>query len=176
MSIKLTETPTEYILEGECECPICKGTGLYKGMGEKGGARVICTNCDGSGKRKIFINYQKFKGRKKEKGCVRVYTKNMGYTITDHDVPASHGNRPFPFSKYGCTYEEWLKGANPVPLKFLGCPHHETDQRVKNGNLYITRCKNNLKGCGLISDCKLFYDKEKCWKIFDKQKDKIKNG
>ena len=82
----LTETPDKYILEGKKECPDCRGTGLYQGMGEKGGAYLICINCHGTGSVKVLVEYAKFKGRKREERCVRVYTKGMGYTISDKDI------------------------------------------------------------------------------------------
>ena len=31
------------------ECPKCKGTGLYRGCCERGGAAVICHSCKGKG-------------------------------------------------------------------------------------------------------------------------------
>ena len=167
--MKFTETSKGYILEGEQECPSCKGTGLYKGLGEADGACVVCYNCDGTGRIKVSVKYAKFKGRKKMEGCNRVYTQNMGYGISDKDITGKGGF--FPFSKYGCSYEDWLKGVKPLPLKFLGCPFQETNQGLKSedaNGLYKTRCKNN-SGWGTITDCKLFHNKKKCWEIFEKK-------
>ena len=162
MSMKLTKTPTEYILEGTINCSSCKGTGLYKGFGETDGACVICYHCKGSGKIKITEIYQKFKERKRKEGCKRVYTRNMGSVITDRDIRNNKGF--FPFSKYGCTYEEWLKGAKPVPLKFLGCPRQEIGWGEK-----FDYCTKHNKGISGVN-CPMFPDKEKCWEIFDKKR------
>lgn len=33
----------------QCQCPSCKGTGLYSGFAEPAGTAVICQECDGKG-------------------------------------------------------------------------------------------------------------------------------
>ena len=159
--MKVIETSEEYTIEGECECPKCKGTGLYKGFGEQDGARVICYRCDGTGKIKISARYAKFKGRKKDDGCTRVYTQGMGYGITDRDTIIN--GRLFPFSKYGCSYKDWLKGTKPIPIKFLGCPRQEEGHGLK-----FDHCTEHYKG-GLIKSCFMYPNKAKCWEIFDKK-------
>lgn len=156
-----------YSLEGYVECKKCKGTGLYQGLAERDGAFVICWGCDGTGKMKISEQYNKFKGRKLEKGCKRVYITGMNYVISDKDITNASG-RHFAFSKYGCSYDDWLKGVDPKHLEFLGCPYmvqnslHEKDVN----NLYKTRCHKN-SGFGMKINCKLFHEKEKCWEIFN---------
>jgi hypothetical protein len=164
--MKLTETKDKYNLKGWAECESCKGTGLYNGFAEKDGARVICTSCDGKGVVPVDCVWNKFVERKIDKGAKRVYTNGMGYGITDKDVTVD--GKFFPFSQYGCSYEEWKSGVQPKPLEFLGCPYQETRQSLqskdKNG-LYKTRCNKGL-GCGYISDCKYFHDKATCWKVY----------
>jgi len=48
--MNLTQQGHKFILEGECECSACKGTGLYVGMAEREGAAVVCSRCKGTGK------------------------------------------------------------------------------------------------------------------------------
>ncbi len=167
--MKLIENSTQYILSGESECKKCKGTSLYFGMAERDGARIVCYSCKGLGKVKTHLVFEKFFNRKVDKGAKRVYENGMGYCITHKDITDKEGNF-FPFSQYGCSYAEWLNGKKPLPLEFLGCPYLETRQGLQSkdkNNLYKSRCKNNL-GCGNITDCKLYNDKQKCWKIFNK--------
>ena len=102
----------------EAVCYNCKGTGLYQGMAEKGGAFVECHSCKGTGC--STVTYTPFEKRAKETKCKRVYLSGGGYVITDKDIEVD--GKPFPFSKYGCTYEEWVNGKRPEQLKFLGCP------------------------------------------------------
>ena len=159
--MKLTKTDRTFVLEGECQCDTCKGSGLYQGMCEKDGAAVTCNRCDGTGKIQIKSSYVKFTSRKIKKNVNRVYDDSMGYVITDHDV-TQHGVH-YPFGQYGCAYEDWLKGAKPIPLKFLGCPmiHDQCEARKK-----IKRCDDKNWG-GKISDCQHYQDKAKCWEIYE---------
>ena len=112
--MKLTEDSKEYFLEGIVECTFCRGTGLYNGFAERDGARVICDKCKGTGKILIEHSWAKFTGRKLDKEAKRVYTTGMGYAISDKDVITKEG-KLLPFSKYGCSYENWLKGIPPRP-------------------------------------------------------------
>lgn len=165
--MKLIENENSFTISGEVRCQSCGGTGLYNGIGEGGGACVICNTCKGTGKNEINISYDKFKGREKREDCERVYTKGMGYKISSKDTWCK--GEHFPFHLYGCTYEEWLNGKKPIPLKFLGCPYQETNQSLQShdvNNLYKTRCDKGL-GWGRISNCKFHYEKHICWKIYD---------
>lgn len=167
--MQITETDKEYIIEGRVECNDCKGTGLYQGFGEQDGAFVICLDCKGRGYSDIKITYNKFTTLIREPRCTRVYSNGLGYRITDKDITSERGQF-MPFSKYGCSYEDWLKDVKPIPLKFLGCPYQETNQGLQSkdkNNLYRTRCKNN-SGFGRIDECKLYIEKEKCWGIYEK--------
>ena len=40
----------EHVIEFDCECESCKGTGLYVGMAEREGSAVVCHTCKGTGK------------------------------------------------------------------------------------------------------------------------------
>jgi hypothetical protein len=156
--MKIIETDKQYIIEGRVRCDDCKGTGLYQGFAEKDGAFVICLVCKGKGCVDIKITYDKFTTLRKEPRCKRVYSDGMGYTITDKDV-TSEEKQFMPFSKYGCSYKEWLDGIKPKPLKFLGCPYLETNQSLQTkdkNNLYKTHCKDNISLGRSIKDCKLY--------------------
>jgi len=167
--MKIIDCGKNYRLEGNAECDSCKGTGLYAGFAEKDGARVVCHSCNGKGEVKVSLSWNKFLARKTDKGATRVYTNGMGYAITDKDVTSKEG-RFMPFGQYGCSYQDWLNGIEPKPLEFLGCPYQETSQGLQcddKNNLYKNRCKENI-GWGRITDCKLFSNKGKCWKIYNK--------
>jgi len=168
--MQIKETKDKYIIIGDVECDKCHGTGLYQGLAERDGAFVICYHCNGKGCIEFKGIFHKFFTRKKEKNCKRVYSKGCSYVITDTDVISADLNKNMPFSKYGCSYEDWLKGAKPIPLKFINCPYLETNQAVQTkdkNDLYKTRCKNNTSLGTSITECKLFHEKEKCWEIYE---------
>jgi len=168
--MQIIETEKQYTIKGRVRCNDCKGTGLYQGFGEKDGAFVICLDCEGKGYVDIKITYDKFDELRKESKCKRVYSDGMGYTITDQDVTSSK-EQFMPFSKYGCSYEDWLKGVKPIPIKFLGCPYQETNQGLQSrdkNNLYKTRCKDNTELGRTITECKLYTEKDKCWELYEK--------
>jgi hypothetical protein len=150
------------------ECPACKGTGLYKGMCEKGGSAVVCHSCKGTGRTTFTYSYTEFTGKKKRDDVNRVYSGSHGYVLTDKDITTDEGKK-IEFSKAGCSYEDWLKGKEPVPVKDLYCPYSYTNQRLQTNDvndLYKTRCSKAL-GFGLISACKLNCEKHVCWEIFE---------
>ncbi len=51
-------------IELDIECQSCNGTGVYRGMGERDGASVVCFTCDGTGCFKYKFEYTLFKERK----------------------------------------------------------------------------------------------------------------
>jgi hypothetical protein len=144
------------------ECPSCKGTGLYSGMGERDGAAVICHNCNGNG----FINYEynEFTGKKVKENVKRVFQSGYGYCISSEDITTKEGKQ-LNFSKYGCTYQEWLNGEKPKHIEDLYCPYIAYNKGM--GNEPCKRCKEGSQG-GLISNCIYFEDKSKCWEEYKK--------
>ena len=139
------------------ECPDCEGTGLYVGLAERKGAAVVCHTCKGTGKTKY--HYNDFTGRKKKENVVRVFAQSCGYVHTAEDYVGS--NETIAFSKGGCTYEEWLNGADPKPVKDLYCPYIWDNRGT--GNEPRKRCAEGIKGFGYISNCQFFSDKASCW-------------
>jgi hypothetical protein len=133
------------------ECPLCGGTGLYRGCCEKDGAAVVCNSCNGTGK--CTFRAKPFTGQKVARGVERVFDSSHGYGVTSKDVITADGVE-LPFSQWGCTYEEWLAGATPVPLKGLVCPFwQDQDNRTLLGD----KCHGVAPGRSYLS-CRHFKD------------------
>jgi len=148
-------------MEAKAVCKVCKGTGVYQGIGERDGACVVCNQCKGTGY--AVIKYEPFKKRKKHTKCKRVYKSGSGYVITDHDVTTADG-KFLPFSKYGITYAEWMEGKEPEHIRFLGCPMLLDRAACYDIKGFMKKC------CGLgghIPSCPHAEQKEKCWERFD---------
>jgi hypothetical protein len=88
----------------------------------------------------------------------RVYLSGMGYVISAKDGEAAEG-KVIHFSKYGCSYEEWLSGKVPTHIEELYCPQIAYNNGI--GNEPCSRCRGTLGG--RISDCQFYYDKATCW-------------
>lgn len=168
--MKLTETKSHYIIKGTCACESCDGTGLYKGMAERGESAVVCHTCNGTGSVSFTKKFPKFKKRKIRKDVKRVFQSACGYCITDKDVTTEEG-KLIRFSKFGADYADWLKGVEPKPIEDLHCPYLHTGQQLQCSgkdvnDLYKNRCSKHLS-FGNISDCKCFKEKHKCWDIYN---------
>jgi len=165
--MKLTQENGKFIIEGECQCGSCGGTGLYIGMAERDGAAVVCRSCDGTGKVKIREVFNEFTGRRRRNGVQRVYKTAGGYGITTKDITTQEG-KTIHFSRYGVDYRDWLIGEEPRPIEELHCPYQHTNQDLQchdvNG-LYKNRCSKAL--IGLITDCKHYKNKAECWRIYN---------
>ena len=170
MTKPFEETEDFYIVNIERACGSCGGTGLYVGMAERNGAAVICHTCDGTGKVSHYQKHPKFQGRKKRDGVKRVFKTAGGYSIGAEDVTTKEG-KILHFSRFGCSYEDWLKGVKPKPIEELHCPYMHTNQNMQCGDhpayeVYHKRCrKANILGTW-IKDCKLFSDKAECWRLY----------
>ena len=152
----------QIIFESDVECYYCNGTGLYKGMAEKGASAVICYICDGTGKKHIKDVYNEFTGRKKREDVKRVYKTAAGYGITDKDI------NEVKFSQAGCDYNDWLKGEIPKPIKDLHCPlQHYGQCSMEIETHFKHMCENKLGLGGMISKCPM--DKTECWKLFEEK-------
>jgi len=171
MTKPFEETEDFYIVDIERECGSCKGTGLYVGMAERDGAAVVCHTCKGSGKVSHYQKHPKFKGRKKRDGVERVFHTASGYGIVAHDVTVEKTGETLHFSRFGCTYEDWLKGAKPKPIEELHCPYQHTNQGMQSSDhpanaLYKERCNSGLYAGMWIPECKLRSDMATCWKQY----------
>lgn len=144
------------------ECPSCKGTGLYRGMAERDKCAVVCSTCKGTGKTEY--SYNEFTGRKIQKDVKRVFKDSCGYVHSDNNVEYENG-KTIKFEEGGCTYEEWLDGVEPKPVKDLYCPYIWNNKGI--GNEPCSRCKEGHKGFGYISNCIFYSDKAKCWEEYE---------
>lgn len=144
------------------ECQSCGGTGLYKGVAERGDCAVVCYMCKGTGK--TTFTYKEFTGRKLRDGVKRVFARSVGYAHSDKDFTTKEGET-IRFSEGGCTYQEWLRGEEPKPVKDLYCPYLWENKGV--GNEPCSRCNKGCIGLGLISSCDFYEDKANCWKEYE---------
>jgi hypothetical protein len=170
--MKLTKEDGKFILEGDCQCDSCGGTGLYVGMAERTGAAVICVNCKGTGKVHIKETYKEFTERKKKKDVKRVYETAGGYCITHKDITTPEG-KIIHFSNFGVDYNGWLRGEKPLPIEELHCPYQHTSQELQTNDvndLYKNRCNKYLSLGGYISNCQGRKEMRKCWDIYSNRK------
>jgi len=140
----------------EAKCPLCKGTGIYVGIGEKDGAGIVCHDCKGTGKKEIVMEWENFEGKQIRQDIKRVYECNPGICV---NASSEFGGMP---------YENWLIG-EPFPLgsenrKYI-CPAWWY-QSVKNE---LRPHWGECIGCGSFSNCPSFAQKEKCWQRWDKE-------
>ena len=135
------------------ECKACKGTGLYVGMGERGGVAVQCRECYGNGW--TVFEYNEFTERKDEKDISWVIEKNPGYCVS----------RRLPIG--GMSYSDWRSGRKfeiGMEMRECTCPYWWYHQKYE-----MSRC-NNINMLGRkFCDCKYFTDKKACWEEFDKK-------
>jgi len=148
----------------EAKCSVCKGTGIYVGMGERDGAGIVCHQCKGTGKKEIVVGWEDFEGKQKREDIKRVYECNPGICV---DASSKFGGMP---------YDNW----------FLGKPFGEGSE---NRN-YICpawwyqlanyKLKPHWDECicgGTFLSCQNFSQKEKCWERWDKEfGKKVGNG
>lgn len=103
------------------ECSDCGGTGLYVGLVCHDGAAVVCRRCKGAGYLDVEIpkgeTYTPFISRKTRENIKRVFLP----VTWKHFYIGKHteNGRTIDYDQYGCTYEEWKKGANPKPIPEL---------------------------------------------------------
>lgn len=147
------------------KCKSCNGTGLYSGMAEADGCAVVCYTCEGTGC--DTLSYTPFTARTKKAGVKRVFAKTCGYGHAADDYTDKKTGKVTKFSEGGASYEEWLSGKKPKPVKELYCPYLWTSQGLQNkdkNDLYKTRCS---KSTSMGSSCSHYADKATCWGIFE---------
>ena len=146
------------------QCSSCKGTGLYRGRCERGGAAVVCRTCEGMGQSEY--TYQEFSGRKRAEGVTRVYQGAYGYVISARDAHLEDGEI-IRFSQFGCTYDEWKNRAVPRHIEDLYCPYMAHNRG--KGHEPLDRCRRECTGWGMISNCAVYKDKKTCWELYHAQ-------
>jgi len=159
------------VFEHDVECYECKGTGIYKGCAERGGAGVVCQRCKGTGMIHIKHTYEPFIGRKIHPNVNRVYQTSARFIITDEDTELD--GKVFKFSEAGVSYADWLEGKNPKPIKELHCPLQHFIQGTPIGEFLKEKgpCRDKLRLD--ISKCAEKH-KEECWEYYSKNKIMLK--
>ncbi len=151
------------IIELSVECPDCKATGIYVGMGERNGFGVVCHKCDGTGRYEYKYEYVEFVAIKPRTDIVRVIQVNPGiYCGIAEDgrfVAESFG---------GQSYNEWKAGM-PFPpkseMRQFTCPawwYQYTDSSKKPEWSECLHCRS-------FSECRNFPNKAACWDKWDKE-------
>ena len=158
-----------YSVNVDIECRSCKGTGLYVGIGERDGAAVICHTCKGTGCENISFTYPKFKQRKRRDDVKRVFKNAFMYCHCPNDVTSPDDGRLIEFSKGGCSYDEFLQGVQPKPVKTLYCPYQWTHQNSDGSMdaLARSRCDGNVRCGQTYNECKLHCDMAECWRLYE---------
>lgn len=150
-----------HIIEYDCICTSCKGTGIYIGFAEMDGFGVVCHYCKGTGKKHIKIEYDDFKKKVKRDNVVRVLEVNPGF-----GAGIGHGFTEESFG--GMPYSDWWKGKQfpaKSEMRLFTCP----SWWYQAANYELKPDWDWCKVCGAFSGCDHFKTKEECWKRFDQE-------
>lgn len=146
--------------EVDIKCKSCDGTGLCVGIAERDGAAVVCTTCKGTGKFHHKFTYEEFTERAKRSDVRRVFKTSCGFIHSADDVVVD--GETIPFDTAGVSYERWLTGNEPIPLKTLYCPKMWTGQRWDSET-----CKKHCC-CGTsINHCPNRANMAQCWDEYE---------
>lgn len=155
----------QHVYEVDAKCSDCKGTGLYAGMAENGGAAVVCTRCEGKGHRLLRLEWEDFDGRGMREGVTRIYRANPGIVIGE-----SEDRRTQLKDFGGMSYADWDRGF-PWPEgsedRKHTCPawfYQAADYKLKPA---WEECSSNLGRC--FSGCDHFPSKVRCWERWDQE-------
>jgi len=154
-----------HVIEYDCRCTSCKGTGLYTGLAERDGFGVVCLGCKGTGMQHIKREYDDFEGRIQRKDVVRVLECNPGICAGINPemrlTEESFGGMP---------YADWSAG-KPFPpkseMRAFVCPAWW--YQSANYDLKPKWCSEYGCSYGTFSSCDRFPKKELCWQRFDKE-------
>lgn len=152
---------SHHVIEYDCQCGSCNGTGLYVGFAEKSGFAVVCRSCKGTGKgtgkRHETITYDDFDKRKERKGVKRVLQTNPGIGVGlgqmkgDSEFPSFTGIESFG----GLSYKDWKAGkpfGKGTEMREFTCPawwYQGADYKKKPS-------WEECIGCGSFSGCQMF--------------------
>ena len=152
------------------ECQSCRGTGVYKGMGERDGAAVICYKCKGTGCYDYVFNYTEFTERVPAKNINRVYLDGYGYCLSDKKAVTLDNGSYVDFPNEGVSYEDFLKGKMPKHIKTMACPMMADQGACHDIKGFTEKCgKLNNGYVSFIPSCKYSTKKKTCWERFDKE-------
>ena len=140
------------------QCPNCKGTGLYAGMGERLGAAVMCRKCKGTG---MFEHqFVPFSGKQPPPGNIsRVYAHNPsdGAFIITPEVPG------------GVPIQEWQQNPDSTirpgaEIRTICCPSWWFMSTVTQKEQPVwPECVKTSP----FMDCPMFAQKQQCWQKLD---------
>lgn len=142
----------------EIQCKSCKGTGLYVGMCERGGAAVVCVICEGTGQ--TTLEYDTFEGRKERDDISWVLEANPGIVIGE--------GKDLQFRDFGgMTYLAWKNGRffnRGLEMRNFTCPAWWFQAAASDKPPRWDEC---VGPGGSFPNCDHFEQKEKCWRFFD---------
>ena len=157
----------KYIIDGQQNCPDCKGTGIYVGQWVKNGAGVLCHRCKGTGCAQLHFEYESFEARGQRTDIKQVFECNPGICISENDALKLED-----FG--GMSYDNWIVG-NPFPkqteMRRFTCPawwYQIADYKLQPG-------WKECIGIGIFGNCPFFTEKNACWGRWDKEHLKVKN-
>lgn len=142
-------------------CKSCKGTGIFKGMGERDGFGVVCHTCKGTGCHEYTHEYEEFASKVNRSDVEQVLQVNPGISV-------GTGNGYTLNSFGGMPYKDWVKGEEfpkRSEMRQFSCPawwYQSADYKKKPSWDWCL-------GCGTFSSCSHFNTKEKCWDRFDNE-------
>lgn len=157
----------KHVIEYDCKCQSCGGTGLYVGLAERDGAAVVCYRCSGTGKQHMRYEYEDFEGRVPKQGVDRVLQVNPGIVVgrcADGPTTADFG---------GMSYADWSAG-KPFPpkseMRRFTCPKWWYQSADYKRGPDWDECNESLGRS--FSHCPHFANKAGCWARFDREPQK----
>jgi len=143
-------------IEFDEQCQVCKGTGLYIGMGERDGAAVVCHKCKGTGRFYFIHTYEEFIGRMPSDKAKWVVQVNPGICIG-------------PKNQFGgMSYQDWRSGrpfVDGMEMREYTCPCWWYQSADYNRKPNWKECD----GFSGFSKCPSFCKKAQCWARWDKE-------
>lgn len=107
----------------KCNCPSCKGTGLYVDWSCHDGTALVCRECKGTGAVTRPCDEVKkadlFTTRKEPQVDIKRVFDSRPYMM--HVFPGKYTYKDgttIDFSLYGCTLKEWQDGIEPIPIPY----------------------------------------------------------
>ena len=154
-------------IEMVVECPWCKSTGLYSGIGESDNIGVVCYHCNGTGAYNYSYSYNKFVKRKIKDGIKRVYLKGTQHKLGLGKINFD-GVGEIDMDKEGVSYQEFLDGKKPTHIKQLECPLLADQDACHEIEGFVDKCNEYNGGwINFIPKCKNQPNKHECWERFE---------
>ena len=161
-------------------CAFCGGSGLCHGLAnERDGCAVLCRICKGNGYKEVGGRQgrEEFTGLKQIKGVTRVFMNVGGYAHYPKNTMFPDG-KLIRYSEAGCSYEEFLNGEKPKPVKDLYCPCEWTDYEMQNKEhkgykFYKRYCYAYFSKADRACKCVMHCKKERCWLLHEKMQNKM---